>query len=78
MRFMGWVVLAIVVLAAGAMTTEDELLAHARARLAAHEVPAAVRLVGDLPRNAVGKLLRDRLADVAGAGGAVPRRSGRA
>ena len=39
----------------------DELLAWCRERLDAFKVPKAVRVVDELPRNANGKLLRDRL-----------------
>jgi len=41
-----------------------ELRAWCRARLAPHKVPKAVHAVDGLPRNAAGKLLRDRLARV--------------
>ena len=36
-------------------------LAFCRGRLSAHQVPSAIRFVDELPRNAVGKLLRDDL-----------------
>jgi O-succinylbenzoic acid--CoA ligase len=39
----------------------EELRAWCRARLAPHEVPKSVVSVDELPRNAAGKLLRDRL-----------------
>jgi O-succinylbenzoic acid--CoA ligase len=39
----------------------DELLAWCRERLDAFKVPKAVRVVDELPRNANGKLVRDRL-----------------
>jgi O-succinylbenzoic acid--CoA ligase len=53
----GEVVLAFVV----GDAPEDELLAHARERLARHEVPKEVHRVSGLPRNAGGKLVRSRL-----------------
>jgi len=40
----------------------DELIAHARSRLASHEVPKAIEFVTALPRTASGKVLRRRLA----------------
>jgi malonyl-CoA/methylmalonyl-CoA synthetase len=40
---------------------EDELVAHARARLAAYKCPRAIRFVASLPRNALGKVLRTEL-----------------
>lgn len=52
---------AFVVLSPGAAATEDELVAFCRGRLVAHQVPAAISFVDGLPRNAVGKLLRDDL-----------------
>ncbi|MGV9269020.1 acyl-CoA synthetase [Kitasatospora sp. NPDC003701] len=52
---------AAVVLRAGAGADEGELLAFLRRQLAGYKVPKAVRFVPALPRNALGKLLRDRL-----------------
>jgi fatty-acyl-CoA synthase len=54
---------AYVVRAAGAATTEAELLSFCAARLAAHEVPSAVVFVERLPRSSVGKLLRHELVE---------------
>lgn len=48
---------AFVVLSPGGDATETELLAFGRERLAAHERPASIRFVDELPRNSVGKLL---------------------
>ena len=53
-----------VVLAPGAATTTEELFAGARRELPAHAVPATIRLVGGLPRNSVGKLLRQQLREI--------------
>jgi o-succinylbenzoate---CoA ligase len=55
----GEAVTAFVVLSAP--VGSDELLAWCRERLDAFKVPKAVRVVDELPRNANGKLLRDRL-----------------
>ena len=49
---------ALVVVAPGAQTTEQELLAWCREHLAAYQVPALVIFVGCLPRNSAGKLIR--------------------
>ena len=54
---------AFVVLASGAETTEQELLAWCREHLAAHQVPAFVTFADRLPRNSVGKLIRAGLQD---------------
>jgi fatty-acyl-CoA synthase len=56
---------AFVVLAPGVAKAEQELMAWSRERLAAHQVPARVRLVDRLPRNSVGKLIRADLQDMA-------------
>jgi malonyl-CoA/methylmalonyl-CoA synthetase len=42
---------------------EEELVAHARARLASYKCPRAVRFVAALPRNTLGKVLRTDLVD---------------
>ena len=47
--------------AARAASTREELRAWCRERLAPHEVPKRVVAVEELPRNAAGKLMRDRL-----------------
>ncbi|GAA4788557.1 acyl-CoA synthetase [Actinomycetospora chlora] len=39
----------------------DELRAHVRARLAAHEVPAAIEFLDELPRTTTGKIMRRAL-----------------
>src|SRR5499427_592737 len=56
---------AFVVVAPGAETTEQELLAWCREHLAAHQVPAHVTFTGRLPRNSVGKLIRAELPSAA-------------
>ena len=49
------------VLAAGAVADEDELLGHCRARLARFKVPRGMRFVDELPRSGMGKVLKDEL-----------------
>ena len=56
---------AFVVVAPGAETTEQELLAWCREHLAAHQVPAFVTFMDRLPRNSVGKLIRAGLQNAA-------------
>jgi len=62
----GEAVTAVVVAAAG--LDEAEVIAALRPRLASYKVPKAVRVVDDLPRNAMGKVqknvLRDRFRDL--------------
>jgi acyl-CoA synthetase (AMP-forming)/AMP-acid ligase II len=55
------VLIAFVVLSAGANAREQEVLAFARERLAPHQTPAFVTFVDRLPRNSVGKLIRAEL-----------------
>ena len=52
---------AFVVLAAGAGTSEEELVAHCRASLAAFKVPKLVRIVPELPRSGMSKVLKNEL-----------------
>jgi O-succinylbenzoic acid--CoA ligase len=42
---------------------DDDLLAHARARLAGYKVPKALHSVDEIPRNAAGKILRTLLPE---------------
>jgi acyl-coenzyme A synthetase/AMP-(fatty) acid ligase len=58
------VVTAFVVPAAGRVTFDaDDLLAHARRHLARYKCPREVRVVGQLPRTANGKVVRRRLPE---------------
>ena len=41
--------------------TDDELLSHCRDRLAGYKIPKAVRRIGQIPRNAAGKVVRGQL-----------------
>ena len=59
----GEVVKAFVVLRAGAAATADELRRHCAASLARFKVPAEIEFRSDLPKSAVGKVLRRALAD---------------
>jgi acyl-CoA synthetase (AMP-forming)/AMP-acid ligase II len=60
-----------VVLAAGASVGEEELLAHCRAGLARYKVPKAIRFVDELPRAALGKVLKDELRESLARGAAL-------
>jgi len=59
----GEVVTAFVVLREGAAVTADDLMAHAREGLAAYKAPKDVRLIDEIPKSAVGKLLRRAIRD---------------
>ena len=64
--YRGEVVKAFVVLKEGARVTEDEILAHCRARLSTYKLPRAVEFRTELPTSAAGKLLRRALRDETG------------
>jgi O-succinylbenzoic acid--CoA ligase len=40
---------------------DDELIAHTRGRLAGYKVPKAIHPIDEIPRNAAGKIVRERL-----------------
>ena len=61
-----------VVLAPGASPSDEELLAHCRARLPGWAVPGRVHRIAALPRNAAGKLLRVGLGRELGSPAAAP------
>jgi long-chain acyl-CoA synthetase len=58
----GEAVKAVLVRAAGADLTEDDVLAHCRVRLARFKVPAVVVFVDELPRTPTGKVARRQVA----------------
>jgi malonyl-CoA/methylmalonyl-CoA synthetase len=55
-------IVAYVVAAAGATPRPEELQDHVARLLAPHKRPREVRLVAELPRNAMGKVLKKQLA----------------
>ncbi|MET0985069.1 MAG: long-chain-fatty-acid--CoA ligase [Steroidobacteraceae bacterium] len=59
----GEAVKAVVVLKPGAVLDVQDILRHARERIAGFKVPKSVDVVDELPRNASGKLLRRVLRD---------------
>jgi long-chain acyl-CoA synthetase len=61
--YRGESVKAFIVKRSGATTTEDEILAFCKERLAPYKAPGAVEFRDDLPKSAVGKLLRRVLVD---------------
>ncbi|MEO9238316.1 MAG: hypothetical protein ABI418_09515, partial [Jatrophihabitantaceae bacterium] len=54
---------AFVVVRAGCHTDAEELREHCRAQLAGYKIPRTIELVAELPRSAVGKVLRRSLRD---------------
>jgi long-chain acyl-CoA synthetase len=59
--YRGETVKAFVVLREGASASEEEIIAFCRERLAKYKVPTAVEFRADLPKTAVGKVLRREL-----------------
>jgi acyl-CoA synthetase (AMP-forming)/AMP-acid ligase II len=57
----GEAVKAVIMLKPGAARQPDDIIAHARARIAAFKVPKSIDFVDELPRNASGKVLRREL-----------------
>jgi acyl-CoA synthetase (AMP-forming)/AMP-acid ligase II len=58
-----WVEAVSAFVVAGGTVSEEELVEHCRGRLAAYKVPKTVRFVDEIPKSAVGKLLRRALRD---------------
>jgi long-chain acyl-CoA synthetase len=54
---------AMVVLRPGHSATAEEVIAHARQRIAGFKVPKSIDFLDALPRNAAGKLLRRALRE---------------
>lgn len=59
----GEAVKAMVVLRAGTSTTPEEIIAHARERIAGFKLPKSVDFIAALPRNPSGKILRRELRE---------------
>jgi len=53
-----WIEMVVAVVVAKGPVTEEELIDHARQRLAGFKVPKRIHFVEDLPRNSAGKLLK--------------------
>jgi fatty-acyl-CoA synthase len=69
-----WIEAISAVVVAREPVSEEELLAHARERLAAFKLPKSVHFVDELPKNPSGKLLKRELRErFGGAGSAVGR-----
>jgi acyl-CoA synthetase (AMP-forming)/AMP-acid ligase II len=62
---------AIVALSSGESITDEELRAYTLEHLAQYKVPRRWQFVGSLPRNATGKVVKDRLRDLLPDGGGV-------
>jgi fatty-acyl-CoA synthase len=69
-----WIEAIAAVVVTHSEVSEEELVAFAREKLAAHKVPKSVHLVDELPKNPSGKLLKRELRErFGGSGSAVAR-----
>jgi acyl-CoA synthetase (AMP-forming)/AMP-acid ligase II len=59
----GELVHAVVVVEKGSSVTEDEIIEHARQALASYKKPDKVHFTDELPRNALGKVIRPRVKE---------------
>ena len=59
----GETIKALVVLAEGAVATEQELIAHCKGRLAGYKAPTSVELRTEIPRTATGKVQKFKLRE---------------
>ena len=64
----GELVHAVVVVESGASVTEDEIIEHARQALASYKKPDKVHFTDELPRNALGKVIRPEVKQKFGGG----------
>ncbi|MEW5722654.1 MAG: long-chain fatty acid--CoA ligase [Thermodesulfobacteriota bacterium] len=62
--YRGETIKAFLVLKPDQTATEEEIIKFCRERLAAYKVPKMVEFVGELPKSAVGKVLRRKLRDL--------------
>jgi long-chain acyl-CoA synthetase len=62
--YRGETVKAFVVLKEGERMTEEEVVGYCREHLAAYKVPKFVEFINELPKSAVGKILRRKLRDM--------------
>ena len=75
-EYRGETVKAFVVKKSGSAVTEQELVSYCKENLAAYKVPKLVEFRDELPKSAVGKILRRMLADEERNKAGVPPRTG--
>jgi long-chain acyl-CoA synthetase len=76
-QYRGETVKAFVVRKPGSAVTQDELVSYCQENLAPYKVPRQVEFRGELPKSAVGKLLRRVLAEDERAKAGMPHKTGR-
>ena len=63
-EYRGETVKAFIVPKPGEVLTEEEVIAYCKKNLAAYKVPKIIEFAGELPKTAVGKILRRKLKDM--------------
>ncbi len=63
-EYRGETVKAFIVVKEGEQLTEDEVVAYCKENLAAYKVPKLIEFIDELPKSAVGKILRRKLRDM--------------
>lgn len=62
-KYRGETVKAFVVVTAGATMTEEEVISYCKEKLAAYKVPKIVEFIQELPKSAIGKIMRKDLRE---------------
>jgi long-chain acyl-CoA synthetase len=62
----GEALFAVIVLAPGASLTEDDIMAHCRERIGGFKVPRRMAFVDEMPKSAMGKILKNELRRIYG------------
>ena len=68
----GEALFAVIVPAPGARLSEDEIIAHCRARIGGYKIPRRMAFVDQMPKSAMGKILKTELRRIHG-GAAAPK-----
>lgn len=63
-KYRGETVKAFIVVKPGETLTEEEVIDHCKENLAAYKIPKLIEFVGELPKSAVGKILRRELREM--------------
>ncbi|MBW2441469.1 MAG: long-chain fatty acid--CoA ligase [Deltaproteobacteria bacterium] len=63
-EYRGETVKAFIVVKEGEQLTEEEVVAYCKEKLAAYKVPKLIEFIDELPKSAVGKILRRKLRDM--------------
>ena len=63
-KYRGETVKAFIVVKPGENLSEEEVIDHCRENLAAYKIPKLIEFVDELPKSAVGKILRRKLREM--------------